>query len=49
MLDQLLLDDMERVDVEGEIENSLVASKATPPHTRTPVAAARNRRTNSSG
>lgn len=48
--DNLLLDDMDRVDVEGEIESPLVPSKATPPPpTRTPVAASRNRRTNSSG
>jgi hypothetical protein len=49
-LDHSLLDDMERVDVEGEVESPLVSSKATPPPTiRTPVAASRNRRTNSAG
>lgn len=49
-LDHSLLDDMERVDVEGEGESPLVARKATPPPPiRTPVAASRNRRVNSAG
>ncbi|KAJ4431725.1 hypothetical protein ANN_20327 [Periplaneta americana] len=46
-LDHSVTDDMERVDVEGEVESPLVASKTTP--VRTPVAASRSRRTNSSG
>jgi len=49
-LDHSLLDDMERVDVEGEVESALVAGKvASPSPIRTPVAASRNKCTNSSG
>jgi hypothetical protein len=50
ILDHSLLDDVERVDVEGEVESPLIARKATPPPSiRTPVAAIRNRRMNSAG
>jgi len=49
-LDHSLLDDMERVDVEGEVESALVAGKvASPSPIRTPVAASRNKGINSSG
>ena len=49
MLDQSIVDDMERVDVEGEVESPVSVNKTSSPVIRTPISSNRNRCTNSSG